>query len=135
LLVLALISSSFAQPSRKAIFFEHVKLFDGHRFFGPTNILVEGGKIQAVGDQVKKPAGAEVIAGDGLTLLPGLIDSHVHVFGAAQLVQAMIFGVTTELDMFSNVKSTKSIEQDQAEGQFMNAAESRTARKPVTAPG
>src|ERR1700724_791878 len=135
LLVLALISSSLAQPSVKPVFFEHVKLFDGHRFSGPVNVLVESGKIQAVGEQVRKPAGAEVIAGGGLTLLPGLIDSHVHVFGAAHLIQALAFGVTTELDMFSSVRNSKSIEEDQAAGKLTNEADLRTAATLVTAPG
>ena len=99
-------SSSFSQTSPKMVFFEHVRIFDGHQFSGPANVLVEGGKIKSVGILVKKPAGAEVIAGDGLTLLPGLIDSHVHVFGAAHLIQALAFGVTTELDMFSSVQNS-----------------------------
>lgn len=133
--IVAFISSSFGQTPGKSIFFEQVKIFDGHQFSGPTNVLVEAGKIQSVGNQVKKPAGAEVIAGAGLTLLPGLIDSHVHVFSTAPLIQALALGVTTELDMFSSVKNSKSIEQDQSEGQLMNAADIRTAGTLVTAPG
>ncbi|HEV3040718.1 MAG TPA: CIA30 family protein [Candidatus Angelobacter sp.] len=130
-----LVSSSFSQPSAKPVFFEHVKIFDGHRFAGPMNVLVQSGKIQLVGSLVKKPAGAEVIAGDGLTLLPGLIDSHVHVFGSAHLTQALAFGVTTELDMFSSVQNSKSIEEDQAAGKLTDEADLRTAGILVTAPG
>src|SRR5437660_8631001 len=110
--VAVFVAASFCQTSSKPVFFEHVRIFDGHQFSGPANVLVEGGKIKSVGILVKKPAGAEVIAGDGLTLLPGLIDSHVHVFGAAHLIQALAFGVTTELDMFSSIQNSKSIEED-----------------------
>ena len=35
------------------------------------------------------------------TLLPGLIDCHVHAGDVRALGQALVFGVTTELDMFS----------------------------------
>jgi len=43
-------------------------------------VLVQGQKILEVGSAVKHPGGAEVIdLGDG-TLLPGLIDAHVHLF-------------------------------------------------------
>ncbi|HEV2990476.1 MAG TPA: amidohydrolase family protein, partial [Candidatus Angelobacter sp.] len=129
------VSSTFSQPSAKPVFFEHIKIFDGHRFAGPTNVLVQAGKIQSVGALVKKPVGAEVIAGDGLTLLPGLIDSHVHVFGSAHLTQALAFGVTTELDMFSSVQNSKSIEEDQAAGKLTDEADLRTAGTLVTAPG
>ena len=44
-------------------------------------ILVSDGRIAAVGrvGQLAVPAGATVIKTDGMTLLPGLFDSHVHV--------------------------------------------------------
>lgn len=45
-------------------------------------VLVEGDRIAAVGpkDQVRAPAGAEVIDLPGRTLTPGLMDLHSHVF-------------------------------------------------------
>ena len=46
-------------------------------------VVVSGEKILAVGKRttVSIPAGAEVIDAKGLTLLPGLIDSHFHIDG------------------------------------------------------
>ena len=46
-------------------------------------VVVRGEQIVAVGKQgeVKIPSGAEVIDAKGLTLLPGLIDSHFHIDG------------------------------------------------------
>ncbi|HEX3822188.1 MAG TPA: amidohydrolase family protein [Candidatus Sulfotelmatobacter sp.] len=46
----------------------------------PGEILVEGDRIVEVGASVKHPAGAEVIDLGDRTLLPGLIDAHVHLF-------------------------------------------------------
>ncbi|HEV2352381.1 MAG TPA: amidohydrolase family protein [Terriglobia bacterium] len=46
----------------------------------PGEVLVEGPRITAVGSAVKRPAGAEVIDLGDRTLLPGLIDAHVHLF-------------------------------------------------------
>lgn len=43
-------------------------------------VLVADGKIVAVGPDVAAPAGAETLALPGTTLLPGLIDLHVHLF-------------------------------------------------------
>jgi imidazolonepropionase-like amidohydrolase len=43
-------------------------------------VLVSGPRILAVGPEVKAPAGAETLALPGTTLLPGLIDTHVHLF-------------------------------------------------------
>ncbi len=57
------------------------------------------------------PRDALVIDGTGLTLLPGLIDAHTHTFGVSGLQQALIFGVTTELDMFTDWRLAKQIKE------------------------
>ena len=46
----------------------------------PGEILVEGERIKAVGTSVDHPQGAKVIDLGDATLLPGLIDAHVHLF-------------------------------------------------------
>jgi imidazolonepropionase-like amidohydrolase len=50
------------------------------QYIRPGMILVEGGRIAAVGSNLTAPAGAKVIDLPNLTLLPGLIDTHVHLF-------------------------------------------------------
>jgi imidazolonepropionase-like amidohydrolase len=46
----------------------------------PGEILVEGDRIRAIGTSVEHPQGARVIDLGDTTLLPGLIDAHVHLF-------------------------------------------------------
>lgn len=46
----------------------------------PGEVLVEGNVIKEVGAKVARPAGAQVIDLGDATLLPGLIDAHVHLF-------------------------------------------------------
>jgi len=46
----------------------------------PGEILVEGDRIRAVGASVDHPPGARIIDLGDATLLPGLIDAHVHLF-------------------------------------------------------
>jgi len=46
----------------------------------PGELLVQGERIVEVGTMVKHPAGAEVIDLADCTLLPGLIDAHIHLF-------------------------------------------------------
>jgi imidazolonepropionase-like amidohydrolase len=46
----------------------------------PGEILVEGNLIRAVGTSVEHPAGAKIIDLGNSTLMPGLIDAHVHLF-------------------------------------------------------
>jgi imidazolonepropionase-like amidohydrolase len=45
------------------------------------SVLIEDGRIASVerGDGAKEPAGATVVSGKGQFLIPGLIDSHVHL--------------------------------------------------------
>jgi imidazolonepropionase-like amidohydrolase len=46
----------------------------------PGEVLVQGERIAEVGSTVTHPAGAESIDLGDCTLLPGLIDAHVHLF-------------------------------------------------------
>ena len=46
----------------------------------PGEILIEGERIRAVGVSVEHPQGAKIIDLGDTTLLPGLIDAHVHLF-------------------------------------------------------
>jgi imidazolonepropionase-like amidohydrolase len=78
------------------------RIFDGQRLLPASNVLLAGGAVAGIGDDPGVPAGAEVIEGRGRTLLPGLIDCHVHAGDVRALGQALAFGVTTELDMFSD---------------------------------
>lgn len=71
-------------PPPAAVLFENVRVFDGtsERLSPPRYVLVVGNKIQTVADApIAPPAGAALtrIAGNGRTLMPGLIDAHTHL--------------------------------------------------------
>ncbi len=46
---------------------------------GPVDVAIEHGVVTAVGPDVERPSGAEVIDADGRWLIPGLWDQHVHL--------------------------------------------------------
>ena len=100
------LSQSVAAPGEKgpALVFQNARVFDGVQVLPRGTVVVRDGKIAAIGPNVSAPADAKVIDGSGKTLLPGLIDSHTHVFGPEVLRAALVFGVTTELDMFASVE-------------------------------
>ncbi|HKO13888.1 MAG TPA: amidohydrolase family protein [Acidobacteriaceae bacterium] len=58
------------------------RLFDvqAGRIVTPGEVLVEGDRIREAGTSVSHPAGAETIDLGDRTLMPGLIDAHVHLF-------------------------------------------------------
>ncbi len=77
------------------------RVFDGRRLLdGPTTVVLDDDRheIVAVGPH-HPPLEAALVEAPGCTLLPGLIDAHVHLGGAADLAALAAFGVTTALDM------------------------------------
>lgn len=54
------------------------RVVDPGRYVGTGDVLISGGKIAAVGTTLSAPAGAQVIQAEGLLVLPGLVDLHVH---------------------------------------------------------
>ena len=43
------------------------------------DILVEEGKIKAIGENLEIPAGAEVVDAEGLQIYPGFVEAHGHI--------------------------------------------------------
>jgi imidazolonepropionase-like amidohydrolase len=70
------------QPTNPAIVLHAARLLqvDTGTVLKPGEVLVEGDRIRAVGSSVVHPQGAKVIDLGDTTLLPGLIDAHVHLF-------------------------------------------------------
>jgi imidazolonepropionase-like amidohydrolase len=81
---------------------------------GSPDVLIRSGKIAAVSAGIRPVPGAVVINAAGGTLLPGLIDSHVHLTGCDNpgckpeegipLRKAALFGVTTVIDLGGGIK-------------------------------
>jgi imidazolonepropionase-like amidohydrolase len=58
----------------------HLLDVENGRTVEPGEVLVQGERIVEVGNAVRRQAGAEVIDLGDRTLLPGLIDAHIHLF-------------------------------------------------------
>ena len=128
-IVLALLLAPAAWAAAPLLF-RDVRIFDGSRFEASTCVLVIDGRIASVGPGLSAPDGARIIEGRGRTLLPGLIDAHTHTLSAADPEQALRFGVTTELDMFTLPAIAGPLKL--AAG---NRADLRTSLVLATAPG
>jgi len=62
--------------------FTNVNVFDGKNeaLIENANVLVEGNLIKSVSTDAIEADGATLIDGGGRTLMPGLIDAHVHLY-------------------------------------------------------
>ena len=135
LMAAATVLGSYQRSASFAV--RDVRVFDGERTIQRTNVLVRDGRIQTVAADSTALAGASSITdGEGRTLLPGLIDSHVHIAHDVQsaLEQAIVIGVTTVLDLGSGgerVQRLKRVAAEDAPG----LADVRTAGIVATAPG
>lgn len=81
-----LVSSAVMAEESKSLppqtLFKNVHVWDGtsKRLSKSTNVLIEGNLIKKVGAaDTEANARATVIDGKGMTLMPGLIESHVHL--------------------------------------------------------
>lgn len=113
----------------------NARVFDGQNIINDSDVEVEGSKIKAIGQHLKTAADARVVDGTGATLLPGLIDAHTHTFADEALHDAIAFGVTTELDMFTNIKYLQQFTRREAAGKSRDMADLRSAGTLATAPG
>jgi imidazolonepropionase-like amidohydrolase len=131
----SLVSTARAQDAPRPIVITNVRIFDGTRVIPKGTVVFQGREIKAVGENVAVPKDAlEVIDGTGQTVLPGLIDSHTHAFGAA-LERALVFGVTTELDMFTDPGLAKTLREEQAKFGAPDRADLFSAGILATVPG
>ena len=96
---LSMTAAATAPPSPSAqptgVLFENVRIFNGSsdRLSPPSNVLVVGNVIQTISiAPVAPPAGTLVqrIEGGGRTLMPGLIDAHVHMMMAETPMQVAL---------------------------------------------
>jgi len=71
-----------APPASSPIVLHAARLLqvDTGNLLQPGEVLVEGDRIRAVASSVNHPQGARVIDLGNTTLLPGLIDAHIHLF-------------------------------------------------------
>ncbi|MGB7586598.1 MAG: amidohydrolase family protein [Terriglobales bacterium] len=77
------LSPTFAQvPAGRPIVLHAERMLDieNGKIISPGEVLVQGDRILEAGSAVKPPAGAETMDLGDVTLMPGLIDAHVHLF-------------------------------------------------------
>jgi len=103
--------------------FTNVQLFDAdnRRFVADQTVIVEQGKITAIGPSatLRLASNVELIEGRGKTLVPGLWDCHMHVASDFTGAQELSLGVTSLRDPGNDDSLTIDRRKRVAAGQLL----------------
>ena len=81
-------------------------VFDGHRYVGAGDVLVDRGRIAACGDLDGLDHRGEVVDLEGGLLAPGFVDAHVHpVQGGLERLRCDLSGLSTREEYLAAVAS------------------------------
>ncbi len=126
-------SSAITATNKNRFVIRGARVFDGERDLGVTSVAVADGKVQSIGAVEADTAGWTVVDGSGKTLLPGLIDAHVHAWGDAQRDMTR-FGVTSGLDMHGVAERLPALRQQRDSLEGTGQADLWAAGYAITAP-
>ena len=123
-----------AGPEDNSFAIRGARVFDGERDLGVATVVVRDGLIESVGADVAVPDGLTVVDGAGKTLLPGLVDAHVHAWGDARR-DAARYGVTTAFDMHGMADRLPALREQRESLADTGRADLWAAGYAITAPG
>ena len=131
--LLALGAHTIPAQAQQVTLIRGASVFDGATKISARDVLIRDGLIADIGNGIALPAGARLVEGAGMTLLPGLIDAHSHAFGDG-LRDLIAFGVTTTFDQFTEARMASAVKAQQARGELSDQADLYSAGTLVTAP-
>lgn len=102
LVLCSILSFITAAQDSGTLLIQNVRLFDGVKVQEGMDVLFEAGKVASIQAHDRQRQADEVIDGQGKTLLPGLINAHVHIWFPAHLAEAAKAGVLTVMDMHAS---------------------------------
>jgi imidazolonepropionase-like amidohydrolase len=101
-----------ATASADDVLFEDVRIFDGKggttALSPPSNVLVRGNVIAEISTGPVEAEGAVRIAGNGRTLMPGLIDAHWHAM-LIRVTPAQSFGDVGYVNLVAAAEATDTL--------------------------
>lgn len=114
---------SLARRSDGPVAFRGVRLYDAAAgtFADAMTVIVRGRHIAAVGPAaaVAIPDDAQIVDGQGGTLLPGLIDMHVHIAADSDGLIDIAAGVTSVRDLGNDLDTLRARREAFASGRLI----------------
>lgn len=75
-------ASTYVAPPSTPVLFRHATILNGDGIrFDDADLLIENGKVAAIGKALAAPANATIVDAKGRWLSPGIIDPHSHLGG------------------------------------------------------
>ena len=109
------------RPSSGSLMLRNVHIIDGTGAPATEarDILIENDRIRRIAPagRLVAPSGATVLDGGGRSVIPGLIDLHVHIWGDDVTAGFLYNGVTTVRDVGSPITRTVDLANATASGQ------------------
>lgn len=121
--------ASVSKPAKETdTLFRDIAVFDGRSLSHHQDVLIRGTHVDSVSDtgSIARPSGVTEIRGTGLTLLPGLVDSHVHLISAGEkhppaptaeaIAQAFLYAGVTTILVTAGFDEVIALREQQAAG-------------------
>ena len=108
------LSFSNSQRLKMSFIIKDIRVFTGEEIIESGSVYVNlNGSVEYVGSECPSVPGVPIMSRPGSTLLPGLIDAHIHAdeATAVALEQSAKFGVTTVLDMANKVSTITKLKE------------------------
>ena len=110
---IALFAQTPPVPAEAVTLFQNVRIFDGKStaLSAPMHVLVRGHKIERISAEAiptDRRADTKIIEGGGRTLMPGLIDAHVHTMMESIPLSA---GLTSDISYVTLVAARAAANQ------------------------
>ena len=91
----------FTQSIQVDVIFKDVKIFDGASVVENTNLVLKAGRVLDITKNIQEYHPDEIIEADGKTIVPALMNMHVHVWMPMNLQEAQKAGVFALVDLHS----------------------------------
>lgn len=112
LVFLLLVNFTISVAAERETLFDQVRVFDGQssELSELTRVLVRGNRIATIGADIEAGPEARVIDGAGHTLIPGLIDAHVHLsFSALSMAELLSPELTPQLALEASAREAEAM--------------------------
>jgi imidazolonepropionase-like amidohydrolase len=100
--IILLFITQILSAQENYLIIKNVNIYTGEEYAKNINLVVNDGKILTINKNQMPYPNSTVIDGKGKTIIPPLINAHVHIWLPLNLKESLKFGIFANLDMSAN---------------------------------